>query len=158
LRRDLGARHDPGHDAGLGHRRLGLAPSPQVAARGSGARRRARRAESAAASPARGVARAPMSPPRGFARGVLLPRARLQFHPHERGEPRMTGSGVVPIEEIGNVQPPPFVRPPDLMTIFARRAERLDKLAPGHVLEGWLRFLADISRAQEAALPELPPG
>lgn len=70
----------------------------------------------------------------------------------------MTGSGVVPIEEIGNVRPPPFVRLPALMAIFTRRAERLDKLAPGHVLEGWLRFMADVSRAQATALPALPPG
>jgi FdhE protein len=69
----------------------------------------------------------------------------------------MTGS-VVPIEEIGNVRPPPFVRLPDLMAIFTRRAERLDKLAPGHVLEGWLRFMADVSRAQATALSALPPG
>lgn len=32
LRRDLDPRHDPRHDARLGHRRLGVAPSPQVAA------------------------------------------------------------------------------------------------------------------------------
>jgi FdhE protein len=44
------------------------------------------------------------------------------------------------------------------MTIFARRAARLDTLAPGHVLEGWLRFMAAVSRAQATAVPQLPPG
>jgi FdhE protein len=69
----------------------------------------------------------------------------------------MSGSGIVPIEEIGSVQPPAFVRLPELATIFTRRAERFAKLAPGHVLEGWLRFMADVSRAQATALGTLPP-
>ncbi|MBL8836936.1 MAG: formate dehydrogenase accessory protein FdhE [Alphaproteobacteria bacterium] len=70
----------------------------------------------------------------------------------------MSGGSVVPIEEIGNIRPPPFVRLPDLVTVFVRRAERLEKLAPGHVLEGWLRFMAALSRAQHEALRRLPPG
>src|SRR5262245_14825191 len=90
-------------------------------------------------------------------RGFFLRRRVSRICRHERERHPMTGS-VVPIEEIGNVRPPAFVRLPELMTIFTRRAERLDKLAPGHVLEGWLRFMADVSRAQATALPTLPPG
>jgi len=70
----------------------------------------------------------------------------------------MSGGSVVPIEEIGNVRPPAFVRLPDLATVFQRRAERLEALASGHILEGWLRFVAALSRAQHAALRRLPSG
>jgi FdhE protein len=69
----------------------------------------------------------------------------------------MSGA-VVPIEEIGSVEVPPFVRLPDLTLVFARRAARLDALAAGHVLEPWLRFMASLARAQHAALPKLPSG
>lgn len=69
----------------------------------------------------------------------------------------MSGA-VVPIEEIGSVEVPPFVRLPDLTLVFARRAARLDALAAGHVLEPWLRFMAALTRAQHAALPKLPSG
>ena len=36
---------------------------------------------------------------------------------------------------------------PDLLTVFARRAERLRALAPGHELEGFLRMLAALVAA-----------
>ena len=51
LRRDLGARHDPRHDARAGDRRLGLAASPQVAARAR------RREEGRSSSPGSGARR-----------------------------------------------------------------------------------------------------
>ena len=50
------------------------------------------------------------------------------------------------------------VRLPDLSTIFARRAERLQALAPGHELEGFLRLIAALVVAQHKALAGLPPG
>jgi FdhE protein len=69
----------------------------------------------------------------------------------------MSGT-VVPIEEIGSVEVPPFVRLPDLTLIFARRAARLEALAAGHVLELWLKFMAALTRAQHEALAKLPSG
>lgn len=50
------------------------------------------------------------------------------------------------------------VKLPDLATVFARRAERLDALAPGHELEGFLKMIAALVAAQHAALPGLPAG
>ena len=44
------------------------------------------------------------------------------------------------------------VRLPDLVTVFARRAERLAALAPGHELEGFLRMIAALVLAQHDAL------
>ena len=43
------------------------------------------------------------------------------------------------------------VRLPDLVTVFARRAERLAALAPGHELEGFLRLIAALVSAQHEA-------
>jgi FdhE protein len=50
------------------------------------------------------------------------------------------------------------VRLPDLATVFSRRAARLEALAPGHELEGFLRLIAALVTAQHAALTGLPPG
>ena len=50
------------------------------------------------------------------------------------------------------------VRLPDLASVFARRAARLEALAPGHELEGFLRLIAALVTAQHAALNGLPPG
>ncbi len=50
------------------------------------------------------------------------------------------------------------VRLPDLATVFSRRAARLEALAPGHELEGFLRLIAALVAAQHAALSGLPPG
>jgi FdhE protein len=63
---------------------------------------------------------------------------------------------------IGEISKPPFVRLPDPTDLFAKRAERLRALAPGHGLSAYLVFLADLSQAQHAiqdGLPavELPP-
>lgn len=41
-------------------------------------------------------------------------------------------------------------------TLFADRADRFDALAAGHSLGDWLAFLAQLSRAQHAALKALP--
>ncbi len=59
---------------------------------------------------------------------------------------------------LGDVARSEPVRLPDLVTVFARRAERLRELAPGHELEGFLRTIAAIVAAQHAALDNLPPG
>ena len=50
------------------------------------------------------------------------------------------------------------IRLPDLSTVFERRAARLQALAPGHDLEGFLRLIAALVTAQHAALAGLPPG
>ncbi len=42
----------------------------------------------------------------------------------------------------------PFVRLPDPKSLFARRAERLRLLAPGHPLQGYLELLARLAEAQ----------
>lgn len=50
------------------------------------------------------------------------------------------------------------IRVPDLSTLFQRRAARLEALAPGHDLEGFLRLIAALVTAQHVALQGLPPG
>ena len=56
---------------------------------------------------------------------------------------------------IGRVLKPPFVRLPDPATVFARRAQRLRMLVAAGHLTSYLEFLASISDAQSAILPEL---
>lgn len=46
---------------------------------------------------------------------------------------------------------------PDPARLFARRADRFAARAKGHELAPYLRFMADIARAQAALLPALPP-
>lgn len=57
---------------------------------------------------------------------------------------------------IGHIAKPPFVQLPDPERVFAKRAERLQALAAGHDLEAYLRFLADLTDAQQRILPDLP--
>ena len=40
---------------------------------------------------------------------------------------------------------------------FARTAARLERLAEGHPMQGWLGFMADVSAAQSAVAASLPP-
>jgi FdhE protein len=56
-------------------------------------------------------------------------------------------------EQIAALPPADFalVVPPD-RGLFAARAQRLDRLAGGHAMEGYLRFVAAIACAQDAAL------
>ncbi len=61
-----------------------------------------------------------------------------------------------PIIPIKSSSEPPQVITPDAATVFANRAARFDQLADGHVLGDWLRFLAELSRAQHSALTEFP--
>jgi FdhE protein len=58
---------------------------------------------------------------------------------------------------IGEVANPPFAVLPEPARLFERRAERLDALAPGHELAGYLSFLARLARAQHALQQQLPP-
>jgi len=66
-----------------------------------------------------------------------------------------SGFGETTLGEVAQSDP---VRLPDLATIFSRRAERLDALAGGHELEGFLRMIAALVTAQHEALADLPPG
>jgi FdhE protein len=59
---------------------------------------------------------------------------------------------------LGDVAESERVRLPDLTTIFSRRAARLEGLAPGHEIEGFLRLAASLVSAQHAALADLPVG
>jgi FdhE protein len=66
-----------------------------------------------------------------------------------------SGFGENTLGEFAHDEP---VRLPDLATIFVRRAERLEALAAGHELEGFLRMIAALVAAQHEALSGLPPG
>ncbi len=57
---------------------------------------------------------------------------------------------------IGRVPEAPFLVLPDAAKIFSRRALRFERLAPGNPFAAFLRFMAALSRAQEAALASLP--
>lgn len=66
-------------------------------------------------------------------------------------------------DKIGISGSVPFVRLPDPTTLFADRAARLDEAAPGHPLEAYIRFVAEVARAQaviqaSVALPPPPDG
>lgn len=74
------------------------------------------------------------------------------------GSPQLP-EGMVPAEpmSIGEVADPPFAVLPKPKQLFARRADRLSTLAAGHQLESYLRFLAEICRAQHEVQASLPP-
>jgi len=67
------------------------------------------------------------------------------------------GAVVDPID-IGNVAQPPFVRLPDLTTLFQRRAARLQTLSRGHPMADYLAFLAALVGAQADVVRHLPAG
>ncbi|MFD1704983.1 formate dehydrogenase accessory protein FdhE [Methylopila henanensis] len=58
--------------------------------------------------------------------------------------------------DIGAVAKPDFAALPDAGRMFAARAARFAELAPGHPLEAYLRFLAELSEAQHAVQDDLP--
>jgi len=60
--------------------------------------------------------------------------------------------------DIGQIAAPAFARLPDIASLFAVRADRLEVLAVDHPLEPYLRFLAAIARAQHDVAPRLPAG
>jgi FdhE protein len=53
-------------------------------------------------------------------------------------------------------QPIPVILP-DPTRLFARRADRLESLAARHPMADWLRFMAQVARAQHEAILALPP-
>lgn len=67
----------------------------------------------------------------------------------------MSASQETPIIPIKSSSEPPAVLLPSA-DVFAARAQRFEQLATGHALGDWLRFLADVSHAQHAALQSLP--
>lgn len=67
------------------------------------------------------------------------------------------GAVVDPVD-IGNVAQPPFVRLPDLKTLFERRAGRLQTLSRGHPMADYLQFIAALVRVQAAVIHRLPAG
>jgi FdhE protein len=69
----------------------------------------------------------------------------------------LKGAVVDPID-IGNVAQPPFVRLPDLPTVFSRRAARLEFLSRGNALADYLLFVAALTRAQAGVVADLPAG
>jgi FdhE protein len=69
----------------------------------------------------------------------------------------LKGAVVDPID-IGNVAQPPFVRLPDLTTLFDRRAKRLATLSRSNSLSDYLEFIAALVRAQAGIIGHLPPG
>jgi FdhE protein len=70
----------------------------------------------------------------------------------------MTRGAVADPTDIGNVARPPFVRLPDLPSLFERRANRLTAVAAGHPLGDYLEFVAALTLSQAAAAPRLPTG
>jgi FdhE protein len=56
----------------------------------------------------------------------------------------------------GGVKAPEPIVLPDPGLRFYRTAERLERLADGHATEGWLAFMAEVSRAQAVAVLTLP--
>jgi FdhE protein len=56
----------------------------------------------------------------------------------------------------GGVKAPEPIVLPDPGLRFSRTAERLERLADGHATEGWLAFMAEVSRAQAVAALALP--
>jgi FdhE protein len=58
---------------------------------------------------------------------------------------------------IGEVAEPPFAVLPRPDQVFLRRAARFEALSQGHHLAAYLRFLAEICRAQHTVLERLPP-
>jgi FdhE protein len=67
------------------------------------------------------------------------------------------GAVVDPID-IGNVAQPPFVRLPDLRTLFERRAGRLQTLSRDHAMADYLQFIAALVRVQGDVIHRLPTG
>ena len=50
----------------------------------------------------------------------------------------------------------PFIHWPQRATVFAEREMRLRQLAPGHAMQDFLRFMAELAHAQQARLAVFP--
>jgi FdhE protein len=57
---------------------------------------------------------------------------------------------------IGEVAAPPFCRLPEPISLFANRTQRLRRLAQGHALAPYLKFLAGLTEAQYRIQDDLP--
>ena len=68
---------------------------------------------------------------------------------------------VATIIQPGEIQPPageaPFLRLPERNTLFSQRAERLNTLAQGHAMAGYLLFMGKLAQAQQHALNSHSP-
>jgi len=60
------------------------------------------------------------------------------------------------LTNIGEEAKPPFAVLPDPSTLFFNRSKRLRALAPGHVVEPYLNFVADVTEAQHGIQDDLP--
>src|SRR5262245_9522584 len=49
-----------------------------------------------------------------------------------------------------------FIRLPQRAAVFADRRTRLEQLAPGHAMQDYLGFIANVARAQDLALADMP--
>lgn len=72
-----------------------------------------------------------------------------------------TTYSLAPALALGTAGAPPFLRLPDLATLYERRAARLRRLAlgrgaAGHPIDDYLRFIADVACAQHKAAAGLP--
>jgi FdhE protein len=73
----------------------------------------------------------------------------------------MRQGGAAPIgvwtgSAVGGVKAPEPIVLPDPSARFGRTAARLERLAEGHPMEGWLGFMAEVSAAQRAVTEALP--
>lgn len=74
------------------------------------------------------------------------------------GSAGLPGGAVPPAPmSIGEIAEPPFAVLPDPATIFEHRRQRFEALAPGHQLEPYLRFLAQICAAQHRTQASIDP-
>lgn len=67
------------------------------------------------------------------------------------------GAGKTGLMNIGEEAKPPFAILPDPSSLFETRSKRFAALAPGHQLEAYLAFLAQITRVQHEIQASLPP-
>ncbi|RUP17278.1 formate dehydrogenase accessory protein FdhE [Methylobacterium sp.] len=93
-----------------------------------------------------------------FKRKPAVPSADKTPTPAEAPKPRRRDfSELKPDpDKIGISGSVPFVRLPDPTGLFADRAARLVEAAPGHPLEAYLRFVAEIARAQSVIQARFP--
>ncbi|MCJ2072775.1 formate dehydrogenase accessory protein FdhE [Methylobacterium sp. J-030] len=94
-----------------------------------------------------------------FKRKPAAPAADKTPSPTEGPKPRRRDFNELKPDpdKIGISGSVPFVRLPDPTTLFADRAARLTEAAPGHPLEAYLRFVAEVARAQAVIQAKTSP-
>ncbi|QGY04399.1 formate dehydrogenase accessory protein FdhE [Methylobacterium mesophilicum SR1.6/6] len=94
-----------------------------------------------------------------FKRKPAAPAADKASTPAEAPKPRRRDFNELKPDpdKIGISGSVPFVRLPDPASLFSDRAARLDEAAPGHPLEAYLRFVAEVARAQATVQAQVPP-